>query len=567
MVKEKYSIKNVIKDFIGSHTWIIFAYSFLMIAFPLELVVQPHFYGKIIDGVSKSKPSKIIENNKHIIMILIGLWIVNQILYASLDTLDSFVIPKVQSYVRTNLVNDIIYTFKNSYEELEIGSIISKVVKLPHTIRDIQHQIRNFFLPTIIILVVAVTYFFFINRTLGILGFIGLCLFICVLYFAGQSCIGKTTKKDKLHNNLHENIGDVLNNLLPIYSSNTIKQEMESIHQEELNLNQHYKSGILCSLRLKLTYAFMYMIFFLVINGYSFYLFSTGQIKLDYLISILIVVLYLISLLSSAAGEIRDLMFNIGTLNETQKYLNLLLKNLPDNKKLSKNNKQILITKGVIEFKNVDFAYPKSNKYVFKNLSLKIVPGESVGIIGQIGSGKTTLIKLLLKLNNYNGGKILIDNQEISKFDEDIIRYHISYVPQNPKLFNRSVYDNMVYGIDNIKHQDVIALLKKFKVNDMFNSLRNGLDTNVGKNGEKVSGGQRQIIFLIRCILRNNKIIILDEPTSALDTHSREYIFNIVKELIKDKTFIVITHDLELLKIVHRVLEFKNGKIIKDSRT
>lgn len=565
MVKEKYSIKNVIHNFLSSHKWILVAYGFLMIAFPLELVVQPHFYGKIIDGVSKSKPSKIIDNNKHIIMILIGLWLTNQVLYASLDTLDSFVIPKVQSYVRTNLVNDIINTFKNSYEELEIGSIISKVVKLPHTIRDIQHQIRNFFLPTIIILVVAVTYFFFINRTLGLLGFIGLCLFICVLYFAGQSCIGKTTNKDKLHNNLHENIGDVLNNLLPIYSSNTIKEEMEAIQREEENLNKHYKSGILCSLKLKLTYAFMYMIFFLVVNGYSFYLFSNGKIKLDYLISILIVVLYLISLLSSAAGEIRDLMFNIGTLNETQKYLNLLLKNLPDSNTI-KNNNHLVITKGIIEFKNLDFKYPKSSKYVFKDLNLKIVPGESVGIIGRIGSGKTTLIKLLLKLNNYNSGKILIDNQEISNFDEDTIRYNISYVPQNPKLFNRSVYDNMVYGIKNVSRNEVIALLKKFKVNDMFNSLRNGLETNVGKNGEKVSGGQRQIIFLIRSILRNNKIIILDEPTSALDTHSREYIFNIVKELIQHKTFIVITHDLELLKIVHRVLEFKNGKIIKDTR-
>ena len=120
MVKEKYSIKNVIHNFISSHKWILVAYGFLMIAFPLELVVQPHFYGKIIDGVSKSKPSKIIDNNKHIIMILIGLWLTNQVLYASLDTLDSFVIPKVQSYVRTNLVNDIINTFKNSYEELEI---------------------------------------------------------------------------------------------------------------------------------------------------------------------------------------------------------------------------------------------------------------------------------------------------------------------------------------------------------------------------------------------------------------------------------------------------------------
>ena len=565
MVKEKYNIKNVINNFLSSHKWILLAYGVLMIAFPLELVVQPHFYGKIIDGVSKSKPSKIIENNKHIIVILIGLWLVNQVLYAFLDILDSFVIPKVQSYVRTHLVNDIINTFKNSYEELEIGSIISKVVKLPHTIRDIQHQIRNFFLPTIIILVVAVTYFFFINRTLGLLGFIGLCLFICVLYFAGQSCIGKTTNKDKLHNNLHENIGDVLNNLLPIYSSNTIKEEMKAIHLQELNLNKHYKSGIMCSLRLKLTYAFMYMIFFLVVNGYSFYLFSNGKIKLDYLISILIVVLYLISLLSSAAGEIRNLMFNIGTLNETQKYLNLLLKNLPDSNSV-KNNNNLVMTNGIIEFKNVDFKYPKSREYVFKNLNLKIVPRESVGIIGRIGSGKTTLIKLLLKLNDYNNGKILIDNQEISKFDEDTIRYNISYVPQNPKLFNRSVYDNMVYGIKNISRTQVIDLLKKFKVNTMFNSLRNGLETNVGKNGEKVSGGQRQIIFLIRSILRNNKIIILDEPTSALDTHSREYIFNIVKELIQDKTFIVITHDLELLKIVHRMLEFKNGKIIKDTR-
>ena len=108
------------------------------------------------------------------------------------------------------------------------------------------------------------------------------------LYFAGQVCISKTTMKDKLHNSLHENIGDVLNNLLPIYSANTIKQEMDSIHQDEIKLNKHYKSGILCSLRLKLTYAFMYMIFFVVINGYSFYLFSNGKINLYYLIRILI---------------------------------------------------------------------------------------------------------------------------------------------------------------------------------------------------------------------------------------------------------------------------------------
>ena len=100
----------------------------------------------------------------------------------------------------------------------------------------------------------------------------------------------------------------------------------------------------------------------------------------------------------------------------------------------------------------------------------------------------------------------------------------------------------------------------------MFNNLKLGLNTIVGKNGEKISGGQRQIVFLLRSILRDNKIIILDEPTSALDINSREHIFTILKKLMRNKTFIVITHDLDLLKIVDRVIEFDKGTIIKDTR-
>ena len=571
MVKEKYSIKNVVNNFIGSHKWIVVAYMFLMIAFPLELVVQPHFYGKIIDGVSKSKPSKIIENNKHIIMILIGLWIVNQILYASLDTLDSFVIPKVQSYVRTNLVNDIIYTFKNSYEELEIGSIISKVVKLPHTIRDIQHQIRNFFLPTIIILVVAVTYFYFINKTLGILGFVGLCLFVCVLYFAGQSCISKTTKKDRLHNNLHENIGDVLNNLLPIYSSNTIKQEMDSIHQEELNLNQHYKSGILCSLKLKLTYALMYMIFFLVINGYSFYLFSNGKIKLDYLISILIVVLYLISLLSSAAGEIRDLMFNIGTLNETQKYLNLLLKNLPDSNGVkNKNNKQIVINRGVVEFKNIDFKYPKSSKYVFRNFNLKIVPGESVAIIGQSGEGKSVLLKSIIGLLSPDSGEILIDNQNINEISFkklQKLRSKFGMVFQFGALFDSmSVGENIGLALQKLTNCDKLEIDSRIK-----ESLREvNMEETHYKMPSELSGGMKKRVGIARAIALAPQYMLYDEPTTGLDPIMTDSINRLINKF-HDKgnvTSIIVTHEMKTVKDVsNRVIMLHKGKIQFDGST
>ena len=567
--KPNYNISTILVRFLKDYKMILVLYVFLMFAFPIELVIQPHYYGKLIDNVSKIKYSQIFSKNKKFIKILIGLWIINQILYASMDVLDSYMIPKVQSYIRINLVNDIINTFKNNYEELEIGSIISKLVKLPFTIRDIQHQLRNFFIPTFVILLAAILYFFSINKILGFIGIIGFVVFVLILYYASKICIKKTSIKDRLHNSLHENIGDVFNNLLPMYSSNTMEKEINMLYSQEKTLDDNYKDSILCSLKVKLTYAISYLMFFLVINGYSFYLFSKKKIKLDALISILIIVLYLISNLSATAGEIRDMIFNLGVIEETQVYLNNLLKNYPklgEIKKMNntKNNK-IIINYGKIEFKNIEFTYPSNNSPIFNNFNIIFKPNESVGIIGKIGSGKSTLIKLLLRLNEFQKGEIRIDNENIMDYNEDTIRYNISYVPQNPKLFNRSIYDNIVYGIDNVKKEDVVLLLKKFNVYDMFSNMKDGLDTSVGKNGEKVSGGQRQTIFLLRSVLRNNKILILDEPTSALDSQSREYIFKILKTLMVNRTFIVITHDLELLKIVDRTIEFDKGHIIRDN--
>ena len=188
-----YNINTILVRFLKDYKMILLLYVFLMFAFPIELVIQPHYYGKLIDNVSKIKYSQIFSKNKKFIIILIGLWITNQILYASMDVLDSYMIPKVQSYIRINLVNDIINTFKNNYEELEIGSIISKLVKLPFTIRDIQHQLRNFFIPTFVILLAAILYFFSINKMLGFIGIIGFVVFVLILYYASKICIKKTS--------------------------------------------------------------------------------------------------------------------------------------------------------------------------------------------------------------------------------------------------------------------------------------------------------------------------------------------------------------------------------------
>jgi ABC-type multidrug transport system fused ATPase/permease subunit len=564
-MQTNYKISSIIKEFAKEKSWALILYSILMIAAPIELVVQPHFYGKIIDGVSHSKPGKVIETNKDIIYILIGLWLIIQILYGSMDILDSYIIPDIQEFTRNKLVNNIFEAFKNDYKELEIADIISKLVKLPIIIKGMFHQCRNYFIPTIFILVVAVSYFFYINVTLGIIGTIGITIFIFLIYSYSGKCVTLSTKRDKLNNKLHEEIGDILNNLLPIYSSNSLKKELKIIEDEETKYNDVYRDSIFCSLKLKLRYALTYFIFFLSINGYSFYLFKQGKISLKYLTSILIVVLYLISNLSSTAGEIKELINNIGVINETQNYLDALFEN--DNKSKHIPKSKIIIPQGEIVFKDVYFKYPTADNYLFSKLNLHIKPNQSLGIIGQIGSGKTTIIKLLMKFNIHNRGQILIDNQEIKSFSSEDIRTHISYVPQTPKLFNRSVIENIIYGADHPieAKKKAMDLIKTLELESMIKALPKGLDTVAGKNGEKLSGGQRQTVFLLRSLLRDNKIIILDEPTSALDNQSREKIFNIIRKLMENKTLIAITHDLELLKIVDRTIEFKGGEIISDT--
>ena len=564
MDTSSFKISKMIKNFLIEEKYLIMIYIFFMAAFPLELIAQPHFYGKIINNISNNPVSKLFSENKNHFFSLLVIWFTAQILYGSMDMLDGYMLPKIQTYVRTNVIENILDTYKHNYKELEIGDITAKLVKLPNTIRDLTHQVRNYVLPTFVILFISIIYFFTINKKLGFLGLIGCLLFVTVLYLGLETCIDKTKMKDRLHNDLQESISDTLNNILPIYSSDTMDDELNILKSKEKKLNKEYTISIFYSLKFKLTYALMYLVLFLLINGYAAYLLYNKKIKMDAMISILIIVLYLISMLSATAGELRDLMINLGVLKETQIYLDELL-NFP---KVKSNESQSLqVINGEIEYKDITFKYPSVDKPLFNSFNLKFNPGESVAVMGTIGSGKSTLIKILMKLNRISKGTVTIDGVDLSNVSSNEIRKSISFVPQNPKLFNRTVYENITYGMPNKTRDDVDKMIAKLKLQKIFASLSDNLNTMAGKNGDNLSGGQRQVVFLLRCALRDNKIIILDEPTSALDNENRQFIMNILEEMFKHKTLIIITHDNEILQHVDRIVYLKYGKLVGDNKT
>lgn len=564
MDTNSFKIKKMVIEFIKEEKYLLLIYICFMAAFPLELIAQPHYYGKIINNISNNPLSKLFSENKnHLLMVLI-IWFISQILYGSMDMLDGYLLPKIQTYVRTNVIENILETYKNNYKELEIGDITSKLVKLPNTIRDLTHQFRNYILPTFVILFISIIYFFTINKTLGALGLFGFLLFLGILYVGLETCIDKTKMKDRLHNDLQESISDTLNNILPIYSSDTVEDELKLLKNKEKTLNKEYTISIFYSLKFKLTYALMYLVLFLLINGYAAYLLYTKKIKMDAMISILIIVLYLISMLSATAGELRDLMINLGIIKETQLYLDELL-NFP---KVKENvDKQLIISNGEIEYKNITFKYPSVEKNLFENFNLKLNAGESVAIMGTIGSGKSTLVKILMKLNRISGGSVSIDGTNLSNVSSNEIRRKISFVPQSPKLFNRTVYENITYGMPDKTRHDVDNLIAKLNLQKIFESLSDNLNTMAGKNGENLSGGQRQVVFLLRCALRDNKIIILDEPTSALDSENKKFIMNILEKMFRNKTLIIITHDKDIIKYVDRIVYLKYGKLVGDTIT
>ncbi len=208
----------------------------------------------------------------------------------------------------------------------------------------------------------------------------------------------------------------------------------------------------------------------------------------------------------------------------------------------------------------------KIHKNVFDGFNLEIEPNTKVGLVGYSGSGKSTLINLLMRffdIEEGNGG-IEIDGQDIRDVTQDSLRQNISYIPQDPILFHRTIKENIIYGKIKATQKEIIEACEKAQCLEFIDSLENGFDTLVGERGVKLSGGQRQRVAIARAILKNSPILILDEATSALDSITEKEIQVALTNLMENKTVIAVAHRLSTLNNMDRIIVLDKGKIIED---
>jgi ATP-binding cassette, subfamily B, bacterial MsbA len=234
-----------------------------------------------------------------------------------------------------------------------------------------------------------------------------------------------------------------------------------------------------------------------------------------------------------------------------------LIRNKPDAKVLDE-------FRTAVEFRNVSFAYDRD--LVLKDINLKIEKGKTVALIGPSGGGKSTLADLIPRFYDPTAGEVLLDGLSLTDYELESLRKQMGVVTQESILFNDTIFNNIAFGVENAREEDVIQAARVANAHDFIMQTPDGYQTSIGERGSKLSGGQRQRLSIARAVLKNPPILILDEATSALDSESERLVQDALNNLMKNRTSIVIAHRLSTIQHADEIIVIQNGQIVERGR-
>ena len=528
----------------------IFTFALLMLGV-FDLLI-PICISKIIDYLTiKELNSAIIS----ILSLLILYLLTNAFSYVTHKSYTYFFKNNVIS-LHKKVVNKIYGLDDESLSKLSKGRIINTVNIDVMNISEIADYILDIMLNVVLIISMIIIFM----KTNFIIGLI--VLILDILYFV---LANKLTKKSTYYLKGQRKYIDKLINLLS-QTLNGLKEIKTSNIEKSLNKKYDYARGAWANkYALKRKYYINYKIdlkYGIYIFKILLYLFLTYML-FNNKITIGIIVL-LVSYYDHVFEYSIEIINDIGTTRDYVVSLNriteLLEYDVNDGIKYGTLNNDYI--DGIVEFKNVSFTY--KDIPTVKRINFKAMPNEMTVIAGKTGSGKTTIFNLLLKLYNPDQGEILIDDENIENYTKEVYRSNVSVVNQESFMFNMSIKDNLSLVEPNVDKQ--IEACKRVGIHEFIMSLPKGYDTVLRENATNISGGQKRLISLAKTILTSSEILLFDEVTSSLDPKTTNQIINVLKDLKKDHTVIVITHKKELMKTADNLIILSKGKIVANGK-
>lgn len=552
MVAAQQELVNLFIEFFKQHPSLVITNLLFLFIIPIDEVVMPHFYGKIMDAMTHN--SALFKPFLHVITFIVSL----QIMYTISEHHDAKFLPYLQSFLGEKIVQRVLENYQQEHTELEMGELNIKLAKLPVVIISWFERVKNYIIPYLIMFFFAIIYFMFYDVFLAVGLLVIVMIFILLFIFSPLTCLSISTARDKCFNYIHEIIDDIMRNLFSVFGSNQEGMEIKTINKAQTQYSKLYGDTLNCVSSMKIWTTPLVVAYLIFFASRCYTLIRRHQMSSATFVPLFIVLLYILNAMRVLTDEMRDITVEWGMITGSS---DILVKR-PVKQPQSTDNYHIP-EKG-IGFRNITFTYPGTQKKILKDVTLHISPGERVCIVGDIGSGKSTLIKLLLKYHIQDQGDIYYDGRTFQDIPLGELRRRIGYVPQQPSLFNRTVMENILYGNGNRTRQDVESITDLLGIREDFEGLEHGFDTKIGKNGSKLSGGQRQLVWCLRVLMRNPDIIILDEPTASIDEKTKVVLHTLLNNIMQDKTVIMITHDPFLVDISTRLITMKQGQVIGD---
>lgn len=536
-------------------TFVFYGFRVLLIS-----VLKAFYFKKIIDIISEPILSRETVAHELFYLVLINILIVLGDYVSS--RLGAFTIVYFQSNLMRELSD---YSFgniiKNSYNFFSnrfVGSLVTKsrrFVRAFETMHDI--FVYNFWSTFIILLGIFIVLF---SQSL-LVASIFLCwvvFYIIIISFFIKKRMLYDIAKAEADSRVSGRIADVLSNIFALKVFSAVEREKSSFHEVTNNEQKHrnkswYFQNKQDAVQAGLMFLVQAVVLYIIIKLWVAGTMTTGTVVLiqTYLIIIFDRLWDLGKATTKFMESVADMKEIIDIFEIKSDILDL---DVPEISKMKDGN---------IDFKNVVFLYDSGQK-VFNNFNLKIKSGEKVGLVGHSGAGKSTITKLLLRFVDVSSGVIEVDGQDIRNVAQDDLRRVISYVPQEPMLFHRTISENIAYGKPDASEEEIISAAKRAHAHEFISTLQNGYNTLVGERGVKLSGGERQRVAIARVMLTNSPILILDEATSSLDSISESYIQDAFNELMKGKTTIVIAHRLSTIQKMDRIIVLDKGKIVEE---
>lgn len=534
--EKSYTFTSLMKGFISEHKKMFILFIGILVAVPFKDVLLPHLVGKLYNSIKQKDQSNFRFN----IALIVGIVIVVQIVSNVSDYIRTLMMPMIQKYVRDRLMTHIMQSKATNYDEVHTGIVVATMMKLPVVVYNVMDRFRYTYIPALVTMGFAVIYFIWIDRLLGLVLLVIVLITTYVIYDTLNGCMLEAVKHDELLNSTHDKVDDVLRNMMSVMSGNTLDYEMKSMDQIHEQYMLITKKTLFCSQWGKYIVIILCCSYFVFLTWYGF---SYKPLETGKFISALIIFFITITAIFNVMSSLNDQLLKWGIIQNSLAIFDTC------DQKVIPYDKHAIVKTGIL-FQDVWFSY-ETGRTVFKNLTLHIHLGEITIIEGENGSGKSTLIQLLLKYHRPQCGEIFINGVPYSSMSHQEIRQHIAFVPQTSILLNRTIYENIVYGnLSPPSKEEVEDLMKEQQLEAFLGSLPKGLDSEVGMYGSYLSGGQRQIVWILKTMLMDPDILILDEPTAAIDQENKVIVLRLLDNMLKKKTkggnkrtAIMITHD------------------------